>query len=171
MVVTKEGAETSFAVHVDGTVKRASFVTVNGTTRLLPYSPSNNLIAHKVLLFPEHAEDYDSTSHLLEDVRGFIHRYCDVSDGFEEIAAHYVLFSWVYDVFNEVPYLRVRGDFGTGKSRFLLTTGSLCYKPIFASGASTVSPLFRILDAFRGTLVMDESDFRMSLGGHLKTGH
>src|SRR5436190_2148860 len=60
------------------------------------------------------------------------------------------------------PYLRVRGDFGSGKTRFLLTVGSLCYKPIFASGASTVSPLFRILDAFKGTLVMDESDFRMS---------
>jgi hypothetical protein len=43
-----------------------------------------------------------------------------------------------------------------------MTVGSLCYKPIFASGASTVSPLFRILDAFRGTLVMDESDFRLS---------
>ena len=40
--------------------------------------------------------------------------------------------------------------------------GSLCYKPIFASGASTVSPLFRILDSFRGTLIIDEDDFRFS---------
>jgi hypothetical protein len=40
--------------------------------------------------------------------------------------------------------------------------GSICYKPIFASGASTVSPLFRILDSFRGTLIIDECDFRMS---------
>jgi len=40
--------------------------------------------------------------------------------------------------------------------------GSLCYKPIFASDASTVSPLFRILDSLRGTLVIDEGDFRLS---------
>jgi hypothetical protein len=33
---------------------------------------------------------------------------------------------------------------------------------MFASGASTVSPLFRIIDSFRGTLVIDESDFRFS---------
>ena len=81
---------------------------------------------------------------------------------FETIASYYVLFSWVYDSFNELPYLRVRGDTGSGKTRCLLTIGSLCYKPIFASGASTVSPLFRILDSMRGTLIVDEGDFRFS---------
>jgi hypothetical protein len=44
----------------------------------------------------------------------------------------------------------------------LLIVGSLCYRPVFASGASTVSSLFRILDAFRGTLIIDEGDFRLS---------
>src|SRR5262249_11450580 len=42
------------------------------------------------------------------------------------------------------------------------TVGSIAYRPIFASGASTVSPLFRILDAVGGTLVLDEGDFRFS---------
>ena len=50
-------------------------------------------------------------------------------------AAHYVLLSWVYDVFNELPYLRFRGDFGTGKTRALIALGSICYKPFFASGS------------------------------------
>jgi hypothetical protein len=68
----------------------------------------------------------------------------------------------VYDAFNEVPYLRVRGDYGTGKTRFLLIVGALCNKSFFASGASTVSPIFHTLDAFRGTLVIDEGDFRFS---------
>ena len=92
----------------------------------------------------------------------FIHRYADLSDAFEEAATHYVLLTWVFDAFNELPYLRLKGDFGSGKTRCLQTIGSLCYKPMFASGASTVSPLFRIIDAFRGTLVIDESDFRYS---------
>src|SRR5205085_10842443 len=89
-------------------------------------------------------------------------RYVDVSPLYEKLASYYVLLSWVYDGFNELPYLRLRGDYGTGKTRFLLTVGSLCYKPIFASGASTVSPLFRIIDAIQGTLVIDEGDFRLS---------
>lgn len=43
-----------------------------------------------------------------------------------------------------------------------MTIGALCYKPFFASGASTVSPIFHVLDAFGGTLVLDEADFRFS---------
>src|SRR5947209_13321780 len=39
---------------------------------------------------------------------------------------------------------------------------SIMPERIFASGASTVSPLFRILDAFRGTLIIDEGDFRLA---------
>src|SRR5205823_6645276 len=74
----------------------------------------------------------------------------------------YVLFTWIYDAFDEVPYVRIRGGYGTGKTRFLLTVGSICYRPIFASAASTVSPLFRLLDSFGGTLILDEGDFRYS---------
>jgi hypothetical protein len=43
-----------------------------------------------------------------------------------------------------------------------LAIGSLCYRPFFASGASTVSPLFHTLDRFGGTLILDEADFRFS---------
>src|SRR5262249_59500096 len=68
----------------------------------------------------------------------------------------------LYDAFNELPYLRLQGDYGSGKTRALLAIGSLCYKPFFASGASTVSPIFHTLDAFRGTLIFDEADFRFS---------
>jgi hypothetical protein len=98
----------------------------------------------------------------VDEVRAFIHRYVDLSPVFEEIATHYVLLTWVYDAFNELGYLRFRGDYGTGKTRALLTVGSISYKPFFASGASTVSPIFHVIDAFGGTLVLDEADFRFS---------
>src|SRR5947208_13540675 len=132
------------------------------TIRAFPYSPQNNLIKNDVVLLPSEPEEYGSEAELFANIRSFIHRYVDVSPLYEQIASYYVLLSWVYDRFNELPYLRLRGDPGSGKTRFLLTVGSLCYKPIFASGASTVSPLFRILDAFRGTLIIDEGDFRLS---------
>lgn len=162
MVHRKSERLTRFVVHHDGQLREVQAVTTVPGVRLVPFSAANNLITHDVVVFASEPQEYASTEALLADVRAYIHRYCDVSEGFEEISAHYVLFSWIYDAFNEVPYLRVRGDFGTGKSRFLLTVGSLCYKAIFASGASTVSPLFRILDACRGTLIMDECDFRFS---------
>ncbi len=152
---------TLFAVAREGTVTTEDSVLV-GDRRLVPFSPSNNLLKHEVVLFPSEAADYESEEQLVTSVQAFIHRYVDVSPLYERISAYYVLFTWVHDAFNELAYLRLLGDPGSGKTRFLLTVGALCYKPIFASGASTVSPLFRILDAIKGTLVIDEGDFRLS---------
>src|SRR5438876_2393 len=154
-------SRTLFCVSKDGGFRYETNLLVNGQ-RLVPYSPRNNLLTNEVVLFPSEPLEYDSEAKLVEDIRAFIHRYVDISPLFEQIASYYVLFTWVYDAFNELPYLRLRGDTGSGKTRFLLTVGSLCYKPIFASGASTVSPLFRILDSMRGTLIVDEGDFRFS---------
>lgn len=137
-------------------------VSLSPNERLVPFSPGNNLVKHQVVLFASEPEEYGHEAALVSRIREFVHRYVDLSDEFEEIATYYVLFTWVYDAFDEVPYVRVRGGYGSGKTRFLLTVGSLCRLPIFASAASTVSPLFRLLDAFRGTLILDEGDFRYS---------
>ena len=144
-----------------GTRVEASIELPTGE-RLVPYSPENSLIAAECILLPAGIEEVADKAAVLDRVRSFIRRYVDIQEPFDEVAAHYVLLSWVYDAFSDLPYLRFRGDFGTGKTRALLTVGSLCYKPFFASGASTVSPVFHILDAFQGTLVLDEADFRFS---------
>ena len=152
---------TAFCIVERGAIRYQATIEVDGK-HFVPYSISNNLLKNEVVLLPSEAREYESVEVLVENIQKFIHRYVDLSPLFEKIAASYVLLSWVYDAFNELPYLRVRGDAGSGKSRFLLIVGGICYKPIFASGASTVSPLFRILDSFRGTLIVDEGDFRFS---------
>jgi hypothetical protein len=73
--------------------------------------------------------------------------------------AAYVLMTWVFDRFKALGYLRFRGASGTGKSTALQLVGSLCYRATMTSGATTVSPIFRIIDRFRGTLAIDETDF------------
>jgi hypothetical protein len=161
MVYRPEENQTALCVFKDSDMRYEPSLMINHQ-RLVPYSPGNNLLRNEVVLFPSKVVEYESEQKLVEGIQNFIHRYVDVSPLFEQIASYYVLFSWVYDAFNELPYLRLRGDAGSGKTRFLLTVGSLCYKPIFASGASTVSPLFRILDSMRGTLIVDEGDFRFS---------
>jgi hypothetical protein len=162
MVYRPTEKRTAFVLWKDGEWRLEPSIEVDAFRRLVPYSPNNNLIKNEVVLLASEPEEYGSEETLLNEIQAFIHRYVDVSPLFEKIASYYVLFSWVYDGFNELPYLRVRGDPGSGKTRFLLTVGSLCYKPIFASGASTVSPIFRMLDAFHGTLIVDEGDFRFS---------
>jgi len=155
--------ETRFAVYCNGEWQYRNQFTSRHGEEFLPYSAKNNLIQNRVVILPSKVEKYESETALLQHIQDFIHRYVDVSPLFERLSAYYILFSWIHDDFNELPYLRVLGDAGSGKTRFLLTLGSLCYKTIFASGASTVSPLFRTIDAFRGgTLVIDEGDFPQS---------
>ena len=157
-----ERHETTFITYRDGRLDEGRELDLPRLGPVIPYSPDNNLLTHRVLLLPSDAVAYESEKTLLQAVRAFIHSYADLTDSFEEIAGYFVLLTWIYDAFSEVPYLRFKGDFGSGKSRCLQTIGSLCYKPMFASGASTTSPLFRLIDAFQGTLVIDESDFRFS---------
>lgn len=137
------------------------FVMADGEV-LVPYTASNNLLSSGCVLLPSQLGEMGSKAGLLADLKAFIHRYVSLSPVFEDIAAHYVLLSWVHDGFNEVPYLRLAGDYGSGKTRALLVLGSLAYKGFFASGASTVSPIFHVLHEFGGTLVLDEADLRFS---------
>jgi hypothetical protein len=146
----------------DGLWNTEQEVSIGTGETLVPYSPSNNLIASGCVLLPSEPVEYGLKEELVADIRAFLHRYVDLSPLFEQIAAYYVLLSWVHDAFGELPYLRLRGDYGTGKTRALHTIGSLCYRPFFASGASTVSPIFHTLDSFGGTLILDEADLPYS---------
>ncbi len=146
----------------DGSVAVQTHLDLPTGERLTPYSAKNNLITSGCVLLPSDVGDFRDKGDLVQEIQAFLHRYVDLSPLFEELAAYYVLLSWVTDAFNEIPFLRFRGDYGTGKTRALITVGSICYKPFFASGASTVSPIFHILDAFQGTLILDEADFRFS---------
>lgn len=140
----------------------SDFCTDPRDSSLVPYPSHNSFVQSGIVLFPSDIAEYGETQDLLVAVQRFIHRYLDVTPFFEKLAAHYVVFTWVYDGFNELPYLRAIGDFGSGKSRFLKVIGSLCYKAVLASGATTISPIFRLIDEFRGTFVMDEADFNQS---------
>ena len=151
-----------FARWQDGAYTVVDNIPGTNGTAYVPFPPSNDLLQNGVVLFPSEADEYGSEGELREEIQSFIHRYVDVTDVYESIATYFVLLTWLYDQFRELPYLRVRGDFGSGKTRFLLVVGSLCYRPIFASGASTVAPIYHILDSMGGTLLVDEADFRYS---------
>jgi hypothetical protein len=129
---------------------------------LVPYSPKNNLITNECVMLPSGPAEFFTKEELIADIQAFLHRYVDLSPLFAKIASYYVLLTWVHDAFNEVPYLRLRGEYGTGKTRGLMAIGSLCYKAFSASGASTTSPIFHMLDAFGGTLIFDEADLPYS---------
>lgn len=127
-----------------------------------PVPAGHNLIKHRAIRLPGNPIEYENVKQLADEIEAYACRYLALSTDFLKIASTYVLLSWVYDAFNELPYLRFRGDYGSGKSRALIVFGSILYKGFFASGASTVSPIFHTLDTFRGSLILDEADFRFT---------
>lgn len=161
MLYDPKNEETQLVVD-DGkqTILCKQYKTVSKT--YVPYRASNTLIKNKIVLLSEKTTDYGSYQQLIADLKKYVHAYLDVDSFFEDLCVHYILLSWVYDGFSQLPYLRKCGDFGTGKTRFLTVVGSVCYKPILASGSSSTAAIFHILDKFRGTLILDEADFRYS---------
>lgn len=160
-IIDANGTTTSFVVGRGREYHQADRFECDGATHV-PVSAKNNLIKHRAIVLPQGVGTYKSEIELFEAIKAYACRYVNLSAEDLDIAATYVLLSWVYDAYEELPYLRFRGDYGTGKTRALLVIGAIARKAFFASGASTVSPIFHTLDAFGSTLVLDEADFRFT---------
>ena len=78
----------------------------------VPIPATNNLIKHEVVTLPDDVGSYGTARSLINDIQAYLYRYVDLSEPFSHLACWYVLLTWVYDAFNEVPYLRLRGDVG-----------------------------------------------------------
>jgi len=162
MVLDEVESVTKFvALSKNGEIEYREFF-IEGENTVQPFPADSDLIKNKVVLFPSAPMEYGTEKELVEDIKVFIHRYLEVSPFFEKLTPFYVLFTWVYDHFKELPYLRAIGDWGCGKSRFLKVIGSICYKPMITPGATTVAPIFRLISQFKGTMVLDEADLRFS---------
>lgn len=153
---------TGFAIREpSGEIRTGKYLDVDGV-RFVPPRPESAMLAKGVVSFARGVGAQMELGELVEEVRKTFHRYVDVDPFFERLASYYVVFTWLYDCFNVVPYIRFRGDYGTGKSRALTVMGALCFRPMRASGAATVSPIFRMLDQWRGTLLLEEADYAAS---------
>ncbi len=119
-------------------------------------------VQKKAILLPTSAEEYGTDEELDNEIRSFVTKWLDVPNDVLQFAVWNIKRSWVYDKFHTLNYLRALGDTGMGKTRFLDTLGSIHYKPIATSGATTSAPIFRIIEKWKGTLIMDEADFSKS---------
>jgi len=173
---------TSLHIKNDSFIAEQVYDKENGA-RFCCYSPStgkieyyNSIAEHGVqirpwfgeeveknaIYLPTHAEEYGSDEELDTKLADFITTWLDIPENVLRFGIWNIKRSWVYERFHTLNYLRALGDSGQGKSRFLDTLGYLHYKPIATSGASTAAPIFRIIDKWRGTLIMDEADFQKS---------
>ena len=131
-------------------------------TLYYPVKSDSTYISNSVILFPCSLEEYGSEIQLIDDIRTFINKYVDIQEELEIICVYYVIMTYFFPKFSEVPYLRVIWDYWTWKSRFLKTIWSLCHYPIMVNGWISTPALFRILEKVKWTLVFDEADLKSS---------
>ena len=149
----------TFFIDKDGEIHDS--VEMGGTV-YVPIPSDDDALNTRCVLLPSGLEEYGTTQELIKEIQEHIHKYLEVTPRYEKIASWYVLFSWIYDRLDTVPYLRTRGDTGTGKNRFQDTIGGICYKPMFTAGAVTPAVIYRLITRFKGTLIIDEADFYRS---------
>ncbi|MEI8337906.1 MAG: hypothetical protein WCF92_02020 [bacterium] len=132
------------------------------TVKYLPLNSEDALINGGFIKFPSKVENFESNQELFREICDHIKKYFQFPEDFLQIAASYVLLTWIYDSFTALPYLRYISSYGSGKSRGLEVIGSLCYKATFVGGAASPASIFRTVDQIRGTFIIDESDYKSS---------
>lgn len=145
-----------------GGITTESILMEGGRVKHVPVI--DDLVKKGVVKFPTDYTPVADVKDVITSIKGLIHKYCEVSPRFESIAAYYVVFTWVYDRFDTIPYLRFLGDWGSGKSRTARVVGSMCYRPMFANAGASLSAVFHLTNFYRGSLVMDEADFQKMEG-------
>jgi hypothetical protein len=133
-----------------------------GGTTFEPHFGLKTFWKEKVVRFPSFPANYGTSVQLLNEMNQFIRGYADLPEDWLDIVCLYVLMTWAYDRFTAVPYLRFLGEPGTGKTRLLQVCSSISYKGTIVSGNITGPALFRTIDLIRGTMAVDEADFKNS---------
>ena len=73
-----------------------------------------------------------------------------------KLCAYYAQFTWLYDCFDELAYLRAQGESDSGKSAIVLRMGEVCYRLTKSSGVGTAASFKHMQHMYRGTMFFDE---------------
>ncbi|MCA1623909.1 MAG: DUF3854 domain-containing protein, partial [Acidobacteria bacterium] len=106
---------------------------------------------------PSDVHEYNTEVELDAEIENYLHRHIDLPEVERKLIVQYVKLSYLTDKLEEISYLRAFGGRGNGKSRFIQAVGLLCYRPLFCISI-TAAALFRIMDEYKPTLVIDEAN-------------
>lgn len=144
-----------------GKIGSGESVKIEGRS-YMPYPP-NDTLKSGAITFPSQLGEQRSMTDIVTYIKMYLHAiYLFPSEEMVGLAAYWVLTTWVYDAFETVIYLRAMGGAGSGKSELIKRIGMICYRTMTANGAGSTSSLFRSLERYKGTVLLDEADIQQS---------
>lgn len=157
-----DGKDVYFLVYnpQTGRIDKAKEIEVEGVIYRPIDSPE---VRNGLVLLPSEALEYESEQKLFQEILDFLNRWHHQPNEFErKLDVFYVFLSYVYDLLPKLPYRRALGAYGRGKTAWLDTVGSVCYRPMILAGCDTDKAIVRMINNFRGTTLIDEADFSRS---------
>lgn len=98
------------------------------------------------------------TALLFKDIRQAYTEYVEYTDEiYFDIMALYVMYTYVFRIFESTGYIHFNGTAASGKSRNLNLIHALAFNSVYAASMSAPS-LFRTLAGFPGTTLLDETE-------------
>ena len=92
------------------------------------------------------------------ELRDFIYELNDLpNDDLYDVVTAWILCTWCHEQWSIASYLKALGPKRSGKTRLLNTLYHLCYRAVKSSSIRT-SPLFRIVEKWRTTTILDETE-------------
>lgn len=112
---------------------------------------------------------------LLDEIAGTVKRFIICEPEIAEVAALWIVFSWLIDHFQIAPMILITApEMRCGKTQLLSLIGKMARRPLMASNISPAAT-YRVIEAHAPTLLIDEADafFRDNedLRGIVNSGH
>jgi hypothetical protein len=114
------------------------------------------------LTHPPVPTEYENDEVLYNAVRNYIYRHLDLPNPLAyDILTSFIFKTWIEELFDFTPYLGFYGREAVGKTRALEILKELCFRGWLTTGLTTAT-LFRLVEKFSPTLLIDESEFLTS---------
>jgi hypothetical protein len=155
---------TRFCIFRPGS-ERAEFAQeINSSAKIVKPAASEWVKGRALSLPTEPDFSKAEPRNLFLDIYDCIGKYFQGERSLIYITAFYIMLTWRVHQISEVPYLRVLGEPGSGKSRWLLIAALLSHRAVLPSVDFTESSLFRLLKAVPdATFAIDEADRKTAL--------
>lgn len=99
-----------------------------------------------------------STADLIDKIEKFIKRYFLMDEETRyKLSATYAVFTWVYDSFGALNFLRATGGSGSGKSDLMFLIGMCSYRLMVTLAVSSTAAYKGLAHLYKGTLFIDEA--------------